>query len=285
VVAVLIAQITDIHLGFVPDDPGELNRRRLDLVLTELSTSALRPDVLLATGDLTEFGAPKAYMDLKASFEACPFPVWPCLGNHDDRTAFATAFADVPLADDFVHYCRDLGPLRLIVIDTLEAGRHGGAFCPRRAQWLDARLSETPDQPTILALHHPPIDTGNGWMTGNPEAEWAKRLHAVVQKHPQIIRLVAGHVHRAMVTGWAGTTLAVCPSVSPQVAFDFRTMDPAQPDNRPMIVGEAPGFALHYWNGTDLISQFGSAGDHPVLARFDAAMQPGVQRILGEPRS
>ena len=29
----LIAQITDIHLGFDPDDPAEFNRRRLDQVL------------------------------------------------------------------------------------------------------------------------------------------------------------------------------------------------------------------------------------------------------------
>ena len=33
----LIAQITDVHLGFNPEDPeDELNRKRFDLVLAEL---------------------------------------------------------------------------------------------------------------------------------------------------------------------------------------------------------------------------------------------------------
>ncbi|HLL30764.1 MAG TPA: phosphodiesterase, partial [Allosphingosinicella sp.] len=32
----LIAQITDIHLGFEPGNPDELNRRRLDSALRTL---------------------------------------------------------------------------------------------------------------------------------------------------------------------------------------------------------------------------------------------------------
>ena len=50
----LIAQITDIHLGFDRDDPDEFNRRRLDAVLEALTGMTPRPDLLLATGDLVE---------------------------------------------------------------------------------------------------------------------------------------------------------------------------------------------------------------------------------------
>ena len=52
----LIAQITDIHLGFDPDDPAEFNRRRLDQVLERLCKMEPQPDLLLATGDLTDKG-------------------------------------------------------------------------------------------------------------------------------------------------------------------------------------------------------------------------------------
>jgi hypothetical protein len=33
----LIAQITDIHLGFEPDNPDEFNRKRLDQTLAVLA--------------------------------------------------------------------------------------------------------------------------------------------------------------------------------------------------------------------------------------------------------
>ena len=85
-----------------------------------------------------------------------------------------------------------------------------------------------------------------------------------------------------IVTGWHGTTLAVCPSTAPQVAIDFRSIDPDQPDGRDMVVAEMPGFAVHWWTGADLITHFGSGGAHPVLARYNARMQPTVQHILAE---
>ena len=50
----LIAQITDIHLGFDPDNPAEYNRKRLDEVLDVLIDGPNRPDLLLATGDVTD---------------------------------------------------------------------------------------------------------------------------------------------------------------------------------------------------------------------------------------
>lgn len=278
----LVAQISDIHLGFQPGDPHELNRRRVDAVLAALRAVDPAPDVLIASGDLTEFGTVAAYRTIKGLFDALPFPVLPMMGNHDDRAAFATVFTETPVEDGFVHYVHDTGPLRLILCDTLGDGRHGGEFCDRRAAWLDDVLDAAPRRPTLVALHHPPIATGNGWMTEDPDEPWVARLKAVVARHPQIVRLVAGHVHRGMVTGFAGTTLAVCPSTAPQVAIDFRDVDPATPDGRNMIVAEPPGFALHHWSGSELMTHFGVAGEHPVLARFNARMQPEVQRILAE---
>jgi hypothetical protein len=180
-----------------------------------------------------------------------------------------------------LQYCYDADPLRVIVLDTLEEGRHGGSFDEGRAAWLDARLTED-GRPTIVVLHHPPIETGNGWMTEDLDAAWVLRLRAVIERHDHVLRLLSGHLHRAIVTGWGGTTLAVCPSSAPQVAIDFREIDPEDPDGRDMIVAEGPGFALHYWTGRDLITHFGSGGDHPVLARYNARMQPTVRHILHE---
>jgi 3',5'-cyclic AMP phosphodiesterase CpdA len=278
----LIAQVTDIHLGFQPDDPAELNRKRFDEVIAALLALTPRPDLLLATGDLTEHGSPSSYATLKSVVDCLPFPVLFAIGNHDDRGNFRAAFPDVPaLPSGHVQYAVAHGPLRFVVLDTLAEGQHGGAFSRDQAAWLDATLAADTG-PTVLVLHHPPIETGNGWMTEDLDAPWVRRLAEVVARHAHIIRMVSGHLHRAIVTGWHGTTLAVCPSTAPQVAIDFRAIDPHSPDGRDMIVAEAPGFALHYWTGRDLVTHFGSGGDHPVLARYNARMQPTVQHILAE---
>jgi len=278
----LIAQVTDIHLGFQPDDPAEMNRKRFDDVVESLLALTPQPDLLLATGDLTESGSIASYQTLKTIADRLPFPVHFALGNHDLRANFRDVFPEVPVCSTgHVQYAFVHGPMRFVVLDTLEEGHHGGALSAEQAQWLDETLLED-SRPTVLVLHHPPIETGNGWMTEDLDAPWVQRLAAVVRRHPQIIRMITGHLHRAIVTGWHGTTLAVCPSAAPQVAIDFREIDGENPDGRDMIVAELPGFALHYWTGRDLITHFCAGGEHPVLARYNARMQPTVQHILAE---
>jgi 3',5'-cyclic AMP phosphodiesterase CpdA len=268
-------------LGFQPDDPAELNRKRFDDVVAALLAMNPRPDVLLATGDLTEHGTVASYRIFKKICDALPFPVLSALGNHDNRENFRTVFTDAPSVGGFVQYAHDIGPLRIVILDTLLDGHHVGDFDAVRADWLEATLLES-DKPTIVVLHHPPIETGNGWMTEDLDAPWVLRLGAVIGRHPHVIRIVCGHLHRAIVTRWAGTTLVVCPSSGPQVAIDFREIDPECPDGRDMIVAEPPGYALHYWTGGDLVTHFGVGGNYPVLARYNARMQPAVQHILAE---
>ena len=54
----LIAQITDIHLGFDRDNPREFNRQRLDRTLEALCALEPLPDLLIATGDIADANAP-----------------------------------------------------------------------------------------------------------------------------------------------------------------------------------------------------------------------------------
>lgn len=278
----LIAQITDIHLGFDPGNPAELNRQRLDQVLRALIDGPNRPDLLLATGDLTDHGDPESYRALAEAFSQCPFPVWPAMGNHDDRANFAAIFRHVPQQDGFVHYVIPLENRRILVLDTLEPGRHGGAFCEVRAEWLAARLDEDAETPTLIVLHHPPVEAGIEWMNTHPDEPWVERFAAAIEHRPNIAALLCGHLHRTITAPWQGTSVAICSSTAPQLALDLRPMDPEAPDNRPMIIADAPAYALHRWTEHGLVTHFETAGDHATLAKFDTSMQPLVRMLMDE---
>ena len=278
----LIAQVTDVHLGFEPNNPSEFNRKRLDQVINQLSSMTPRPDMLLATGDLVDRGDSYSYDRLKEAFSNCPFPVWPCPGNHDQRDNFMDCFPYVSTVGGYIQYEVETAELRLLVLDTLEDGRHGGAFCEVRADWLKAQLAEKIDRPTVIVMHHPPVEVGIDWMNTHPEEPWVTRFADAIDGASQIVGIICGHVHRPISVGWKGLTISVCPSTAPQVALDLRPMDAEVPDDRPMIIADPPAFALHRWNGRELVTHFDNADEHVMLAKFDGKMQNLVRSLLGE---
>ncbi|KHK91393.1 phosphodiesterase [Novosphingobium malaysiense] len=278
----LIAQITDVHIGFDQGNPNEYNMQRLVAVLERLVSGPNHPDLLLMTGDLTEFGDLDSYKRLAVAVKACPFPVMVMAGNHDAREPLLAAFPGTPTHDGFVQYARDLGSLRLIALDTLEPGRHGGSFCDVRADWLARELAAHPDTPTLIALHHPPFESGIGWLDCDAREPWIARLAQVLMGQKQVCGLISGHLHRTIQTSWEGFPVMVCASTAPLVALDLSPVDPDSPDGREMITDELPVFALHRWDGNRIVSHVEGVGSHRVFARYDDDLHPVVQVINGE---
>ncbi|MFO6445848.1 phosphodiesterase [Erythrobacter sp. NE805] len=283
--AVLIAQLTDIHIGFAADDgDAELNLVRFRAVLERLFAGPNRPDLLVLSGDITDRGDAASFAKVTALLADCPCPVLPLVGNHDSREGFAGAFPQVvPAADGFLHYSvkTRLG-LRVICLDTLEEGRHGGAFCEARARWLAARLAEAPDAPTLIFMHHPPVAVGIDWMDPAPDEPWIARLAAVLEGQSQVLAVHCGHLHRQIVTRFVGIPLGVTPSIAPLVALDLAPIDPAVPDGRELITTEHPAYALHRWDGRALVSHYERVGDWQVLERYHAGLQPMIAGMFAE---
>ena len=278
----LIAQITDIHLGFEPGNPGELNRVRFDSLLAHLHDGPNRPDVLLLTGDLTDRGDAESYASLAQALAACDFRVVMGVGNHDNRENLRSQFPHIPETFGFIQYAVELDGLRILMLDTLEIGRHGGAFCELRAGWLRARLAEAPDTPTLIAMHHPPVEAGIDWMNTAADEPWVNRFSTAIRGADQVIGIVCGHVHRPAVTVWGGRHVAICASSAPQVALNFEPIDPHQPDQRAMIVAEPPSCAFHRWSGGALITHFDTVQDSQTLARYDDKLQPLIRHLIEE---
>lgn len=280
----LIAQITDIHVGFDRGNPDEHNLRRLRTVLKRLNDGPDKPDLLLLTGDLTEYGDRESYALLLEALRDCAFPVWPAAGNHDMREALIAAFPEAPVQGGFVQYALDYRDLSVIVIDTLEEGRHGGAFCEARASWLKETLAERSGRACVLVMHHPPFESGIGWLDSGAEEPWIRRFTEAVAGHRQLVAILSGHLHRPISTVWNGIALTVTGSTAPLAALDLSPIDITKPDGRAMITDEPPVLALHRWDGRRLISHLESVQSAPILARYDEKFLPVVQLIDRERR-
>ncbi|WP_299133186.1 phosphodiesterase [uncultured Amaricoccus sp.] len=242
----IVAQVTDPHVS-IPGarlyggyDPAVALRA----VLARIDALFPRPDLVLFTGDLVELGLAEEYAHFLELLAGCRLPCAAIPGNHDRRDAFRTALAgsQVRIGSDpsWAHLAIDDLPLRVIGLDTLDLeGEAGGVLDEGRLAWLRRRLDEAPDRPTLIFMHHPPFRTGidfmDIWGLAHPE-----RLAAIVARHPAILRISCGHVHRAVETTWNGITAGVCPAVAWQVPL-------CAPDARPRPTPQAPAFQLHRW--------------------------------------
>ena len=281
--AMLIAQMTDIHIGFAPDEkPEEFNRTRFRATLERVLEGPNRPDMMVLSGDITDRGDLDSFEKTAALLARCPFPIWPMVGNHDTREALVQAFPQVRLEDGFLQYALEGDGLRVLLLDTLEIDRHGGAFCETRAAWLAAQLDAAPEVPTLIFMHHPPVVSGIEWMDPAPDEDWICRFGAAVEGRRQIVAIHCGHLHRPLATAFRGIPLGVTPSVAPLVAMDLRPIDQDRPDGRDLITTEPPTYALHRWDGANLVTHYERVSDWRVLAHFTEKLQPMIQDMFAE---
>jgi 3',5'-cyclic AMP phosphodiesterase CpdA len=246
----IIVQISDLHID--RDDASGVNAARLAACVSEIARLRPVPVAVLATGDLTEHGAPEEYAELRRLLDPLAAPVYAIPGNHDGRAAFMAAFGADGYLDPgsaFAQYAFMTSALRVIALDTVIAGRPEGGLCAARLDWLAQTLATEPDAPTLLVLHHPPRVTGIRYMDAmGLTDETAARLKQLVQRHPQIMRISGGHVHRPLFTAWGGTLLSVCPSVARLGRLDLAP----EADDAPSR--EAPAFLVHAWHHGALVT-------------------------------
>jgi Icc protein len=268
----LIAQITDTHVS----TPGSQNDRffrtaaHLGRAVEHLNALRPRPDVVLATGDLVERGRVGEYRRLRALLEPLATPLYLIPGNHDDRANLARVFDHhryLPRDGGFIQYTVDDWPVRLVALDTLVPGEGGGRLCAERLAWLDARLAEAPERPTVIFMHHPPFVTGIITMDAMG-LDGSDAFAAVIRRHPQVERIVCGHLHRPIVRRFAGTVACTSPATAHQVALDLA------PETRLAVLMEPPACMLHFWLGEaeGLVSHVSLIGArHPLFTVFEGS--------------
>lgn len=208
-----IAQISDLHITAEGPTYGVAYMAdNLAKVVSHIN--GLKADLVLVTGDIAnnaELAETERAALILAGLEA-PFYLTP--GNHDNRDILKKAFpfAAVPASElSHLSYVIEAGPLRLIALDSSDPDAPNGRICQARATWLNAQLSQS-TKPTLIFMHHPPMKCAVE-ETDLPPLEGADILGEIVSRHPQIQRILCGHIHLMAQATWRGCHVCTAPSV------------------------------------------------------------------------
>ena len=263
--ATFLVQLTDTHIR----EPGRLAYGRIDtapyLRAAVAGVAALRqrPDAVVLTGDLVDFGRAAEYAHLAELLAPLDMPVYLLAGNHDDRAELRRAFpGHAWLAGhgagegDFIQYSVAVGGLRLIALDTSVPGAPHGSLCATRLAWLECELLRWAHLPVVVAMHHPPFSTLIGHMDAIGLHEGGAALEALIRRFPNVERLICGHLHRAIEVRFGGSIAATAPGPAHQVALDLRPDAPSQ------WLLEPPAFRVHALpRGGRLVSHLAPIGE------------------------
>lgn len=271
----LVVQLSDTHIRA----PGELAERRVDTAaglrrgVAAVLALPQAPDAVIVTGDLVDSGKPAQYAHLRellapiSDLPACPLYLLP--GNHDDRDSLRDAFPDHAYLRGeraFVHYAIELDTLRIAVLDTSVTGAPHGELDDAQLAALDATLAARPDVPTIVAMHHPPFATYIERMDDYGLQRGGVGLAAVLERHPQVDRVVCGHLHRAITARFAGRTALSSPSTAHALQFDLGADAPLA------YTLEPAGFLVHAWTPSGgIASHMVHTGSYDGPWRFGSA--------------
>lgn len=233
----IIAQITDTHIKA----GGRLAYRKVDTLnclktcVAHLNALTPKPDAVVMTGDMVDFGAEEEYAIARPVLDRLTMPYFVVPGNHDARDAMRRAFADhsyLPEAG-YLQYAVEDYPIRLIGLDSCVTGKPFGEMCDARLDWLSSKLEQEPHKPTLLFMHHPPFLTGVAHMD-RQNCRNTAAFGALIERHAQVQMILCGHVHRPAQTLWHGTLACIGPSPSHAVAFDL------DPEGPPAFIQEPP---------------------------------------------
>ena len=252
-----IVQLSDTHIRPpVAGTPGTHDALRA--AVAQVLRLPAPPDVVIVSGDLTDHGAAEEYVWFRELLAPLRSPVYVIPGNHDDRGRMQALFGakGTHAMSEFMQYVVDAGPLRLIALDTVKPGSDAGELCAERLRWLDERLAEAPAKPTLIVMHHPPFATGLDVLDALG-LSGAEAFGAIVARHPQIERVVAGHIHCTMQRRFHGTLAMTCTSTALQIRVDY-----AHPRTL-RVTHETPSCLVHTWSErTGLLTHPSPIGDH-----------------------
>ncbi len=184
-------------------------------------------DGVIITGDISDDGSTASYSDAYDILKELNLPLLAIPGNHDLRQPMMSYFAkDIDIqSSEFFDWIYETSDTVVIGLDTLVEGQKYGMLRSKSLNLLFKNLSQPSEKNIILAIHHPPINTGIPFMDEiglKNSSELAEYLDAADQP----IRILCGHVH-GIYQGTLGIhSVVTAPSTCTRFSFNRRVDGP-----------------------------------------------------------
>lgn len=215
----VLAHVSDIHL-----DGTQVRNERASRVMRYLDSLTTPVDAILLTGDIADHGLREEY-DEARKLLAGTSPVLPCPGNHDERSAYRSAFLGVEPSTDPINEVHHVGGVVLAMCDSTIPGEAGGYLCDETLHWLDQALQDAGrDVPALVCFHHPPVTLAIPYVDGIRLAG-EHRLAEVLARHDSVVAVLCGHAHTAAASTFAGLPLLVAPGVVSTLSLPWEPRD------------------------------------------------------------
>ncbi|NJN85571.1 MAG: 3',5'-cyclic-AMP phosphodiesterase [Leptolyngbyaceae cyanobacterium SL_7_1] len=230
--SITVAQLTDTHLfaDAAEQMRGCVTWESLQSVLALLKNLTPRPDLLVLTGDLSQDETVASYQRLREAIAPLAIPTYRIPGNHD----IVPRLQEVLRGEPFIPAAQfNQGGWLGLLLDSTVPGSTAGAVSPETLAWVEAQLTQHPQQPTLIALHHPPVAIGSDWMDGLG-LENGDAFSQVLDRHSQVKLVIFGHIHQAFDETRNGVRYLGCPSTCVQFTPQSTTfaIDPVTPGLR-----------------------------------------------------
>ena len=162
----------------------------------------LEPDVLVASGDLTENGLVSQYRNAKRALDTlkCRKRVF-CSGNHDYRSTgyllFKEFFPTKPILK--------VDGVIFAVISTARPERNEGEVGHRQVLWLEETFSKARRLMKIAVIHHHLIQVPDTGPDNIPVIDAGDTLRTIVERKVRLV--LGGHRHRPWRWNVGGTQI------------------------------------------------------------------------------
>ncbi|MEE4312570.1 MAG: PQQ-binding-like beta-propeller repeat protein [candidate division KSB1 bacterium] len=175
-------QITDTHVN------NERTRDNFRNVIAHIQALNEKPDFIINTGDLTEFGSAREFRLYRQIADSAEIRMIHLPGNHDTRWSNVGKKRYIEFLGPLYHSFDHKG-IHFIILDSSLLFQQFGHISQDQLRWLENDLKRTGlEIPVVIALHHP-------IMLDETYIDNESALFQLIKDY-NVILVMTGHGHR-----------------------------------------------------------------------------------------
>jgi len=200
--------ISDLHFG--PEFQTSVFEQAVDEI------NKIEPDVLVASGDLTENGLVSQYRSAKQALDMleCKKRVF-CSGNHDYRSTGYLLFKEFFPTKPVLR----VNGVVFAVISTARPERNDGEVGHRQVLWLEETFRKYKRLVKIAVIHHHLIQVPDTGPDNIPVIDAGDTLRAIIESKVRLV--LGGHRHRPWRWNVGGTQIVHAGTLSSERTRGF----------------------------------------------------------------